>query len=156
MVGSLTNQNQGFMLISDLQSSNVIDCVVGLTNQNRAGWHGWHGWCRWCGWCRRHRHFLKRVVGKNQGFMLLSDLDSSNVIGCGGEFTQSEQGMDGADGVDGTKGTDDADSMDGVDGMHGMDTFLRGWWGKNQGFMLISDLQSSHVIGCGGELNQSE
>ena len=38
----------------------------------------------------------------------------------------------------------------------GVDTFLRGWWGKNQGFMLISDIHSSTVIGCGGELKQSE
>ena len=35
----------------------------------------------------------------------------------------------------------------------GVDTFLRGWWRKNQGFMLISNPYSNNVIGCGGELN---
>ena len=133
VVGSLTNQNQGFMLISDLHSSNVIDCVGGLTNQN--GMDGMDGADGVDG-AEGTDTFLRGWWGKNQGFMLISDLDSSNVIGCGGEFTQSEQGMDGADGMDGTKGTDDADSMDGVEGMHGMDTFLRGWWGKKSRFYV--------------------
>ena len=37
-----------------------------------------------------------------------------------------------------------------------MEAFLRGWWGKNQGFILISDLHFSIVTSCGGELNQSD
>ena len=66
------------------------------------------------------------------------------LIGCGGQLNQSEWGTEG---MEGTEGAEDAE---------GMETFLRGWWGKNQGFMLISDLCSSTVIGCGGEFNQSE
>ena len=29
---------------------------------------------------------------------------------------------------------------------------VKRWWGKNQGFMLISNLYSSTTIGCGGDL----
>ena len=56
--------------------------------------------------------------------------------------------MNGADGMDGAEGTDGMEGTDGVDGMDG--------GGKNQGFMLVSDVHSSNVIGCGGELSQSE
>ena len=44
------------------------------------------------------------------------------------------------------------DGTDGVEGADGMD----GGGEKNQGFMLISDLHSSNVIGCGGKISQSE
>ena len=37
----------------------------------------------------------QRVVGKNQGFKLISNLHSSNVIGCGGELNQSGNSMEG-------------------------------------------------------------
>ena len=35
-------------------------------------------------------------------------------------------------------------------------TFLKGWWGKNQDFMLIKLFNPNDLIGCGGDINQSD
>ena len=67
--------------------------------------------------------------------MLISDLHFSNVIGCGGEISLSEQGTDGTDGTKAVDDVDDTDDVDGMDGAHGVD----GGGVKNQCFMLISD-----------------
>ena len=50
---------------------------------------------------------------KNQSFMLISDLHSSNVIGCDDEISQSEQDADGADSMEGADGMEGSDGMDG-------------------------------------------
>ena len=97
-------------------------------------------------------------------FMLISGLQSSTVIGCGGELNQSELGMEGMEaqrvqrqgGCRGMEGVKGAEGMEGTEGVKG---FI---------FMLISDLYSStwlwlgaHPIiighggcrGCGGHFN---
>ena len=101
------------------------------------------------------------VVGNNQAFMLISDLHSSNVIGCGVEINQSEQGADGADGMEGADGKDSVEGTDGMrwhrwHGWHRWCRWCRWLWWKNQGFMLISDIHSSDVIGCGVEISKSD
>ena len=45
--------------------------------------------------CGEHIGYLKRVMGKNQCFMLISDLHCSTVIGCGGELNQSKWNAEG-------------------------------------------------------------
>ena len=34
--------------------------------------------------------------------------------------------------------------------------FFKGWWGKNQDFMLIRLFNPNDLIGCDGDINQSD
>ena len=99
--------------------------------------------------------------------MLISNLYSCTVIGCGGEINQSEclHGVHRVHrvGVSRVSRVCRVRRV-GVHRVHrvGVCRVHRvcrlgcvgcvglGWWGKNQGFMLISNLYSCTVIGCGG------
>ena len=39
-------------------------------------------------------------------------------------------------------------------GLHG--DFFERWWGKNQDFILIRLFNPNDLIGCGGDINQSD
>ena len=37
-----------------------------------------------------------------------------------------------------------------------MGDFFKGWWGKHQDFMLIRLFNPNDLIGCGGDISQSD
>ena len=73
--------------------------------------------------------------------MLIRLFNPNDLIGCGGNINQS-----GSEGLCG--------SMQVYASLHG--GFFKGWWEKNQHFMLIRLFNPNDLIGCGGDINRSD
>ena len=85
--------------------------------------------------------------------MLFRLFNPNDLIGCGGDINQSDSvGLCGSTQV----------YVGLCVGLHGglcgstQGFFLKRWWGKNQDFILIRLFNPNDLIGCGGDINQSD